>query len=269
MAPKKQNRFASSKDALNAFDKKDSNIFIDVSRWHPLSPKRTVFILSCVAALIIALILLFPNRISDSKHIIQTKARLNIDSNSASITMDSNWKTNKNTSVQSVNKPIQKSQTAKPKVVSSNITNQTAADSGTVMLTSTPWAKVYVDNKFIGETPLSKSLILAAGKHSILFVHPSFDPITQTITVLPFRESAVTGNFFDNVGYLNCLATPWAEVYINDQYKDTTPFEKPIMLSPGKYQVRFKNVSFQDTVCEVTVHSKDTASIVISFKGQR
>ena len=31
MAPKKLNRFASSKDALSAFDKKDSNIFIDVS----------------------------------------------------------------------------------------------------------------------------------------------------------------------------------------------------------------------------------------------
>jgi hypothetical protein len=87
--------------------------------------------------------------------------------------------------------------------------------------------------------------------------------------VFPFRESTVTENFFDHVGYLNCLATPWAEVYINDQYKDTTPLEKPIMLPPGKYQVRFKNASFQDIVREVTVHSKDTTSIVISFKGQR
>jgi hypothetical protein len=168
-----------------------------------------------------------------------------------------------------VNGPIQKTPISKSEVISSNITNQTVTDSGTVIFTSTPWAKVYVDNKFIGETPFSKPFIIAAGKHSILFVHPSFEPIMQTITVLPFRESKVTGNFFDNVGYLNCLANPWAEVYINDQYKDTTPLEKPIMLSPGKYQVRFKNVSFQDTVCEVIVRSKDTTSIAISFKGQR
>jgi hypothetical protein len=40
------------------------------------------------------------------------------------------------------------------------------------------------------------------------------------------------------------------------------------MLSPGKYQVRFKNASFQDIVREVTVRSKDTTSIVITFKGQ-
>jgi hypothetical protein len=218
--------------------------------------------------LIIVIILFLPNRISDLKETIQTKAPLKIDSNSASLTMDSNWNTNKDTSVRRVNESIQKSPTSKPKAVSSNVTNLTAADSGTVMLTSNPWAKVYVDNKFIGETPFSKPLILATGKHSILFVHPSFDPIMRTITVLPFRQSTVTGNFFDTVGYLNCLATPWAEVYINDQYKDTTPLEKPIMLSPGKYQVRFKNASFQDIVREVTVRSKDTTSIVITFKGQ-
>ncbi len=79
----------------------------------------------------------------------------------------------------------------------------------------------------------------------------------------------ISGNFFDNVGYLNCLASPWAEVYINDQYKDTTPLEKPIMLSPGKYQVRFKNASFQDILREVIVRSKDTTSVVITFKGRQ
>ena len=269
MAPKKQNRFPSSKDALNAFDEKDSNIFIDASHQHFSSKKRLFSVLSGIAILIIAIILFLPNRITDSKHIIQTKAPLNIDSNSVSRTIDSNWKPNKDTSVRRVNGPIQKTPISKPEVISSNITNQTVTDSGTVIFTSTPWAKVYVDNKFVGETPFSKPFIIAAGKHSILFVHPSFEPIMQTITVLPFRESKVTGNFFDNVGYLNCLANPWAEVYINDQYKDTTPLEKPIMLSPGKYQVRFKNVSFQDTVCEVIVRSKDTTSIAISFKGQR
>ena len=268
MAPKKQNRFVSSKDALNAFDEKDSNISIDASDRHSSSVKRLFSVLSGIAILIIAIIFFLPNRISDSKHMIQTKAFLNIDSNSISRTIDSNLKPNKDTSIRGVSKPIQKILTSKPEVVLSNVTNQTATDSGTVIFTSTPWAKVYVDSNCIGETPLSKPLIVAAGKHLIWFVNPSFDPITQTITVLPFRECVVTANFLDNVGYLNCLATPWAKIYINDQYEDTTPLEKPIMLSPGKYQVRFKNTYFRDIVREVTVRSKDTTSIVISFKGQ-
>ena len=219
--------------------------------------------------MIIALLFFLPNRISDSNYLVHTRASLNIDSISARLTADSNWKHNKDTSFRKVNGPVQKSLGSTPKAVSSLLTNPAAADSGTILLTSTPWAKVYVDNKFIGETPIGKPLALAAGKHSILFVHPSFDPIMQTVTVFPFREIPVTGNFFDTIGYLNCLATPWAEVYINDQYKDTTPLEKPIMLSPGKYKVRFKNKSFQDIVREVTVRSKDTTSVVISFIGRQ
>ena len=269
MAPKKQDRFASSKDALNAFAKNDSNIFTDVSKKNSSYKKPLIFILLSVVVLIVAIILFLPYKYSNPKQIIQPMVPLDIDSNSASITIDSNRKVNKDMPVQQVNAPIQKLPSLKPNANSSNATNQTVTDSGTIIFTSTPWAKVYMDNKFIGETPFSKPLMIAAGKHSILFVHPSFDPIMQTITVLPFRESAVTGNFFDKVGYLNCLVNPWAEVYINDQYKDTTPLEKPIMLSPGKYQVRFKNTSFQDIVKEVIVHSKDTTSIVISFKDQR
>jgi serine/threonine protein kinase len=268
MAPKKKNRFASSKDALQAFDKKDSNIFIAVSQRHSSHQKRLIYILSSVAMLIVAIVLLFPNKASDSKKTIQAESLLNYDSVSVSKTAPSDFIAPKNLHPQIVNESVQKPLATTSNSLSPGVANQPAADSGTVTLTSTPWAKVYVDDKFIGETPFSKPLILAAGKHSVLFVHPSFDPIMQTVVVLPFRENVVTGNFFNTVGYLNCLATPWAEVYINDQYKDTTPLENPIMLSPGKYQVRFKNASFQDIVREVVVRSKDTTSIIVTFKGQ-
>ena len=142
-------------------------------------------------------------------------------------------------------------------------------DSGAVLLTSTPWAKVYVDNIFIGETPISKPLTLSAGKHSVMFMHPSFEPILQTITVLPNKELHVAGNFIENAGFLNCIATPWAEVYVDEQYRDTTPLEKPIVLSPGNHHVRFKNASFVDVRREVTIHSKDTTSLCIFFEKQR
>jgi serine/threonine protein kinase len=269
MAPKKQNRFATSKEALAALDKKDSTIFIDISHRYTSSPKSTIALISGIIVFIIAILVLLPSRISDSHHIIPAKVPFTMDSNSVSAPRASSGKHLRDTSIQNMNKQIHKLPVSHPDAVSSERTHQATTDSGTLLLTSTPWATVYVDNKLIGETPLNKPVILAAGKHSVLFVHPSFDPIMQIITVLPFRESTVTGNFFDRVGYLICLATPWAEVYINDQYKDTTPFEKPIMLSPGKYKVRFKNTSFQDVVREVTVHSKDTTSIVVSFKGQR
>jgi hypothetical protein len=269
MAPKKQNRFAGSKEALHAFDKRDSNIRVNISR-RPLLSKKSLIVLLCgAAALIIGIILFFSNDNSNATKAVQGAFPPKVDSISTPITSDSTEKARNDSHAQTVREPIQKSQTVKPTVIPPDTMNHAVVDSGTVLLTSTPWAKVYVDDKFIGETPFSRPLSLAAGNHTILFVHPSFDPIMQTITVLPFRESRVTGNFLDNVGYLNCLAIPWAEVYINNEYKDTTPLEKPIMLPPGKYEARFKNSSFKDIVREVTVRSKDTISISISFKDQR
>ena len=267
MAPKKQNRFATSKEALAAFDKKDSTIFLDMSRRYSSSHKKVIAILGSIVVFVVAVLLLLPSRISDSTHAVPAESPAIVDSSSASAPPPTMKKSLKDTTVQRVGEPIQKPSAFGAEAVSPHGTKQSAADSGLVQLTSTPWAKVYVDDKLVGETPFSKPLALAAGRHSVLFVHPSFDPISQTVSVLPFRENTVTWNFFDHVGYLICLATPWAEVYINDQYKDTTPIEKPIMLSPGTYKVRFKNKSFEDIVREVTVRLKDTTSVAISFKG--
>jgi len=269
MAPQQQDRFASSKSALDAFEKRDPTISYHDSRRKPL-PKKLLFSVFVGSVLVIVVLgIVLTNRISDSVHVPSTIAQSTRDSNAVSIASDSTVKPQRDTSLRRIEAPIQKVQPSSLKALVVNSVNPSVKDSGTVLFASTPWAKVYVDNVLIGETPFSKPLTIAAGTHSILFVHPSFDAIMQTITVFPMRESTVAGNFFDHVGYINCLATPWAEVYINDQYKDTTPIEKPIMLTPGKYQVRFKNPSFQDIVREVTVLSKDTLSIVISFKDQR
>ncbi|MFA6440506.1 MAG: serine/threonine-protein kinase [Bacteriovoracaceae bacterium] len=138
-------------------------------------------------------------------------------------------------------------------------------DSGRLLLTSTPWAKVYVDNRLIGETPIAKPVILAAGDHMVMFTNPSFDPIVTTITVEPGRELTAIGNFVENAGYLMCVISPWAEVYVDEQYKDTTPLTKPLILSSGKHTVRFKNAAFSDITREINVKPKDTVTVTISF----
>jgi len=40
-----------------------------------------------------------------------------------------------------------------------------------------------------------------------------------------------------NRGYLRVLATPWAEVWIDGQHVETTPFARPIPLAPGAHYV--------------------------------
>lgn len=138
-------------------------------------------------------------------------------------------------------------------------------DSGRLYATSAPWAKVYVNNMLIGETPLSAAVPLAAGTYTVMFANPSFDPIVRTVVVEPGREVTVNGDFIGTAGYLQCVVKPWAEVFVNELYKDTTPLSKPLMLSPGRYTVRLHNSAFPDIIREVTVRSKDTTTLTVSF----
>ncbi len=138
-------------------------------------------------------------------------------------------------------------------------------DSGSVRITSTPWAKVFVDNKLLGETPLDAPVFLASGNHTIVFTHPSFEPMIRTITITGNVQLVVNCNFLERAGFLNCTARPWAEIYVDDVYKDTTPLAKAILLSAGKHRARFHNPSFQDMYQDITIAPQDTLNLSIAF----
>ncbi len=104
------------------------------------------------------------------------------------------------------------------------------ADSGSVTITSTPWAKVYLDNALIGETPLAAPIVLPSGSHTIVFSHPSFEPVVKTVTISRDVQLRVDCNFLASAGFLNCTARPWAEIYVDDIYRDTTPLDKAVVL---------------------------------------
>jgi hypothetical protein len=138
-------------------------------------------------------------------------------------------------------------------------------DSGSVRITSTPWAKVFVDNKLIGETPLDAPVFLASGTHTIIFTHPSFEPLIKTIAITGNGQLVVNCNFLESAGFLNCTARPWAEIFVDDAYKDTTPLAKAILLSAGKHRARFHNPSFQDIYRDITIVAQDTLNLSIDY----
>lgn len=161
--------------------------------------------------------------------------------------------------------PVDRQQSNEPLMDGAQSVPPAGKDSGKVYFTSTPWAKVFVNNQLIGETPIATPVSLAAGTHSVMFVNPSFDPIVESVTVEPLRERTVEGNFLERVGYVMCTVTPWADVYVDEQYKDTTPMTKPLMVSAGKHTLRFKNAAFTDIVREITVTAKDTVQLSLHF----
>lgn len=58
---------------------------------------------------------------------------------------------------------------------------------GTLEIITYPWAMVFIDDKYIGETPRFKSISLPAGEHKIYLMNPYLKPYTEIIKILPDR----------------------------------------------------------------------------------
>jgi serine/threonine protein kinase len=258
MSPQKKDRFASSNDALHALDRNDSNILISQPQASSSMKQRAAIIgvfLFMLCAIVISFFLYY-----SQSHIHKPSQKMAASDTTQSF-MAAQTEPLKNSDIHPGKQPIRKQNLQVQKTAMAN--------SGFVLITSTPWAKVYIDTVLIGETPFSHPLTLSTGMHSVMFMHPAFEPILKTINVQPHKQLHVAGNFIENTGYLKCIASPWAEIYIDEQYKDTTPLEKPIMLSPGFHLVRFKNSSFTDIVRKVTIKTKDTCSLSVSFQEKQ
>ena len=258
MHPKKEERFVSAKEALSALGEKKSSVFVRQDAI-PQS-RRRIFIPAIGGAVIVILFILFRwMKLSEQSALSNSTPERN-----EPVAFDTIRNSEQSQSA-AIKSPVLPTFGSRDTGSTGTPSGSVVRDSGKILLTSTPWAKVYIDNHLIGETPIASPFILAAGQHTVMFMNPSFEPIMQTIIVEPNKELTVTGNFLDKVGYVVCTVVPWAEVYVDEQKKDTTPMEKPIMVAAGTHVVRFKNPAFIDIVKEITVAAKETLQISISF----
>lgn len=259
MHPKKEERYSSATEALTVLDEKKSSGFFPPAS----SLKKRVTIPLGAGIIILSLFIVFDwMKLANQpqvRGVIPDSIRIIVppDTHTIEAAEDSDVRTVQPSNLQTFKSVRENKEEIKQ--------SPAANDSGKVFLTGTPWAKVYVNNQLVGETPIAKPVVLPAGSHTIMFTHPSFDPIVQTVNVEANREITVAGNFIQQAGYLMCSVIPWAEVFVDEQYKDTTPLSKPIMLSAGKHTVRFKNPAFADIVKDVTISRQDTTALTITF----
>lgn len=157
-------------------------------------------------------------------------------------------------------KPTQKIDTL---VSSNSITN--LSDSGYISITCVPWARIYVDQEYAGTTPIAGTIKLPVGRHNITFSNPLFVPITKDVLVQPKSLTAVEASFYDNAGYVFVNAVPWGEIYVDDQYRDTTPLRSPLVVSAGIRRIRIHNPSYGDAVRVVNITKGDTLKLVVNF----
>lgn len=142
-------------------------------------------------------------------------------------------------------------------------------DSGYVSITCSPWGKVYLDEQYVGTTPIAGSIRVATGPHTIAFNNPQFTPIIRSIMVRKNEDLPVEADFLKTSGYLLVHVSPWAKIFVDDQYRETTPLSTPLVVSSGTRKIRLSHPSFSDHIVEVGVNTGDTVKVIYDFRSAR
>lgn len=141
----------------------------------------------------------------------------------------------------------------------------TSTDSGLVEVRCVPWGMVYVNNIYLGQTPLPRSVSVKSGTAAVTITNPLFDPITRNVTVPKNKQIVIEENFLSRAGYVMIKVIPWGEVYVDDRYRDTTPLGKPLITSVGIRKIRIHNPSYEDITYDARIAVGDTLNLSFNF----
>ena len=121
-----------------------------------------------------------------------------------------------------------------------------------------PWAKIYIDGKYIETTPIARALEISAGNHSVRLENPNFQSWQKRINFKPGQTVSMDIKLEPFAGYLKISVRPWADVYIDGKFYETTPIADAIRLPAGNHAIKLINPSFVPHEEVVTVVANKT-----------
>ncbi len=151
-----------------------------------------------------------------------------------------------------------------------NLTSKNEPDAaetkpGAIFISTYPWAKIYINGEYQETTPLKEPLQLEAGKHELKLENPNFASIEKVIVIRAELTDTLNFNLEPAFGFLEIQVIPWAEIYINDEYEETTPLNDPISLPAGKHELKLVNPNFSTWVDSIKIEPGQTFKKRISL----
>jgi len=125
---------------------------------------------------------------------------------------------------------------------------------GTLNIHCSPWAFVFVDGDSVGSIS-SEMIHLSQGEHEVLFRNPDFPSEHKVVLNIQSEQvEEIQFSFWTTVGTLSLMVSPFAEVYVDGQYKDTVPPQNhPFILVPGNHRLTLKNPQLGDWQTNVDI----------------
>ncbi len=112
---------------------------------------------------------------------------------------------------------------------------------GSIYVSCSPWAKVVVDGDSVDVTPLKHAIELTAGLHHMELINPNYKSERFKLTITAGKQDTLNVRLKPNFAYLMIKATPWARIYINNNYKEDTPLEQALIVPAGQNIIQLVN----------------------------
>jgi len=132
-----------------------------------------------------------------------------------------------------------------------------------------PWAKVYLNNKYIETTPLTENITTNTGNYLLTLTHPDYPKYSDSIMILTNELKFIEVNLDTLFGYFDCKVFPWGEVYIDEKKKGLTPLQYPIKLDEGKYRLKLINPQYENIETTIDIMRNDTLRMKFNMKNKK
>lgn len=137
---------------------------------------------------------------------------------------------------------------------------------GFIKIVIKPWAKIYIDNIFYGNTPISNPIKLISGNHSLTLKHPNRKEYSTSITIVKDETLYVNIILEKAYGYFKIIVHPWAEIYLDGEKKGVTPIEKPFRFTSGEHLLELKKGKSTLWQKTIIIPVKDTLRETINLE---
>lgn len=139
---------------------------------------------------------------------------------------------------------------------------------GQLLVNVSPYAEVFIDGERIGLTPFTKPLVYQEGEHTIKLVHPNYPVFSDVVNVIQGETTRFRVSLESTIGYIRCRIAPWGNVYVNEDFKGTTPLPEKelIRVAPGPVRLVIKHPSYKDIDTAFTISRGDTLNFRFTFK---
>ena len=108
-----------------------------------------------------------------------------------------------------------------------------------------PWAHIMINGAIADSMAANFSRRLSTGSHNITLTHPHFSPKVFALQLTSGTADTIFYSFYQQASWLDISVRPWAEIYIDGKYIDSTPLKRPIVVENGQHVLEFKNPYFK------------------------